>query len=118
MKIFTFLVTFSFILINRLCGQDIRSGEIYFSSLDYDSIKAEIILYTQINTAINRDSITIQWGDGSEEAVAIANPNVIFPNVYKYFSIAYHHYLSQGLFQINVEVPNYVNDISNIQNSI
>lgn len=117
MKIFLFLLSFNLILINQLYCQDIRSGEIYFSSLGYDSVRAEIVLYTQINMATNRDTVIISWGDGAQDIVPIGNASIIFPNVYKFVSIAYHQYGIQGLYQLNVEVSFYVNNISNIQNS-
>ena len=95
-----------------------RSGEITYEQIDPVTIRATITTYTKASaTGVDRDSLTLDWGDNTSELVARTNsPGVIIPgediklNTYT----AEHTYPGRGTYTLSFMDPNRVNNIQNV----
>jgi len=94
-----------------------RAGEITYEQIDDQTIKVTITTYTKTSSQqADRDSVEIQWGDGSSEFVQRSNgsgdplPNDIKVNFY----MAEHTYPGRGTYTISMTDPNRVASILNV----
>lgn len=101
-----------------------RAGEISYVQLDDLTIMCTVTTYTkESKVQADRDSLVIDWGDGSTSIVLRENgPNMqgeslgndIKKNIYK----GVHTYPGRGTYTISVNDPNRIADIQNIPNSV
>lgn len=94
-----------------------RAGEITYEQIDDQTIRATITTYTKTSSqSADRDSVEIEWGDGSIEFVSRINgsgdplPNDIKVNYY----VAEHTYPGRGTYTISMRDPNRVANILNV----
>ena len=117
------LLFFCCLLPVALCATHNRAGEIVVESLgcdgsgDPNSVVATIITYTEIaQTEVDRDSLTIFWGDGSSEVIGrtleqIVGDGRIKRNEYRMT----HQYSGAGRYFIFFQDANRVANIQNIR---
>ena len=94
-----------------------RAGEITVVQIDEYTIRATINTYTKESSqAADRDSISIDWGDGTMSKVKRINGsgNTIGNNVKKNIYVAEHIYPGRGTFTIGFLDPNRIENILNI----
>lgn len=94
-----------------------RAGEISFIQLSDLSIQATITTYTKASsTAADRDSLIINWGDGSSSTVLRSNGSgeLLSNNTKRNYYIATHVYPGRSTYKISVMDPNRVDNILNI----
>ena len=94
-----------------------RAGEISFVQLNDLTIRATVTTYTKASsTAADRDSIVIDWGDGSYSSVIRANGSgeILSNNTKKNIYISEHSYPGRNTYSISVMDPNRVDNILNI----
>ncbi|MBK9108232.1 MAG: gliding motility-associated C-terminal domain-containing protein [Saprospiraceae bacterium] len=94
-----------------------RAGEISFIQLSDFSIQATITTYTKASsTAADRDSLIINWGDGSSSTVLRSNGSgeLLSNNTKRNYYIATHNYPGRSTYKISVMDPNRVDNILNI----
>ncbi len=104
-----------------------RAGEIRVEQLGTSlSVRATIVTYTAFqgnSSDADRDSVTIVWGDGTEQRVGrrngpvvngIPNGEPIGPNIKVNIYIAEHSYSGRGRYVIGMQDPNRVDAIRNI----
>ncbi len=97
-----------------------RSGEITYTQIGPLTIRATITTYTKASsTSVDRDTLTINWGDGTSEAIARSNGNgegEVIPgedikvNLY----ISEHTYPGRSTYTLSFADPNRVNNIQNV----
>ncbi len=98
-----------------------RAGEIRVEQTGALSVKATIITYTKASSiAVDRDTLTICWGDGTCEQVLRSNGRgEILPNDTKRnYYIGTHTYSGRNTYKISMTDPNRNEGILNIRNSI
>ena len=94
-----------------------RAGEISFVQLSDLSIQVFVSTYTKTSSvAADRDSLIIEWGDGSFSTIARANGNgqALPNNVKKNLYTAVHTFPGRGTYNLSVADPNRVENILNI----
>jgi gliding motility-associated-like protein len=94
-----------------------RAGEITYIQLSNLTIRATLITYTKTSSVgADRDTLSINWGDGSFTNVKRSNgngqplPNDIKKNIY----IAEHTYPGRGTYSISMLDPNRIDNILNV----
>lgn len=95
-----------------------RSGEITYEQIGPVTIRATITTYTKASsTGVDRDSLTLDWGDNSSEVVSRSNGDgEIIPgqdvkiNLYT----AEHTYPGRATYTLSFMDPNRVNNIQNV----
>jgi len=100
-----------------LYGTHNRAGEITYEQIDELTIRATIVTYTRTSSfSVDRDSLTLYWGDGDSTVVFRTNgngeelPNDIKKNEY----VGDHTYASRGSYKLSVTDPNRIANILNI----
>lgn len=123
--LFTLLVTATS---TSLFATHNRAGEIRVEQLSGLSVRATIVTYTAFQGNSNdadRDSLLIEWGDGTSEWVIRENGPIVdgFPNgerlgdnIKVNIYIATHTYSGRGQYIIGMQDPNRVDNIRNINN--
>ena len=96
-----------------------RAGEIIYEQIGALRIRATIITYTKASSVdADRDSVLIEWGDGTRQFVVRANGNgegVPIGNDTKYnIYIAEHTYPSAARYTISMTDPNRNGGILNV----
>lgn len=91
-----------------------RSGEIVYEKIGPLTVRAKVITFTKTSSVnADRDTLIIQWGDGSSEAIVRANgpgnppqgeelPNDVKYNIY----VGVHTYAAEGIYIISMTDPN------------
>ncbi len=95
-----------------------RSGEITYEQIGPLTIRATITTYTKASsTGVDRDSLTLDWGDNTFELVARTNsPGQIIPgeDIKVNFYTAEHTYPGRATYTLSFADPNRVNNIQNV----
>ena len=115
--LFTLLFVFSAVLAYSTHN---RAGEITYRQLSPLTIEATVTTYTKASsTGADRDTILLNWGDGTMEFISRTNGNgngIIIPgedikvNTY----VQQHTYPANGRYTIGFQDPNRVNNIQNV----
>ncbi|MGB3227145.1 MAG: gliding motility-associated C-terminal domain-containing protein [Saprospiraceae bacterium] len=114
-----YLLTGLIILIagNFLFATHNRAGEINFNQISEQKILVTVTTYTKTSSvSADRDSILIEWGDGTSSNISRTNGNG-FPlanNVKKNIYQSEHTYPGRGTYIISVQDPNRIDNILNI----
>jgi gliding motility-associated-like protein len=121
MRWLTPIIGFLFFLPIVLFATHNRAGEITYEQIGTRTIRATITTYTKISAQIDRDSIPVEWGDGTSENVSLA-PGfpIIFTNgndIQRAVYIAEHTYPGPGSYNISFEDPFRNVGINNIAKS-
>lgn len=105
------------ILVSNLQATHNRAGEISFVQISDLSIRAVITTYSKTSSvAADRDSLVIEWGDGTFSTIARMNgsgqilPNNVKKNIYS----ATHIYPGRSTYILSVTDPNRVENILNV----
>jgi gliding motility-associated-like protein len=119
-----YISLFSFLLM-LTCGQVMathnRAGEIRVEQTGSLSVKATIITYTKASSvAVDRDTLTICWGDGFCEQVLRSNGkgDLLANDTRRNFYISTHTYGGRNTYKISMTDPNRNEGILNIRNSV
>lgn len=103
---------------SNLFGTHNRSGEITYVQLGPLTIRATITTYTKASsTAADRDSLLLNWGDGTSQNVARSNGSGdIIPgeDIKVNYYTAEHTYPGRATYTLSFEDPNRVNNIVNV----
>lgn len=99
-----------------------RAGEIHIEQIGPLTIRATIITWTKASSVnADRDTLTINWGDGeSQQVVRFNGPGIppqgeVKPNDLKYnLYIAEHTYVGPATFRISMTDPNRIAGIINV----
>ncbi|MBK8969430.1 MAG: gliding motility-associated C-terminal domain-containing protein [Saprospiraceae bacterium] len=88
-----------------------RAGEIHIEQIGPLTIRATIITWTRtLSFSADRDTLTIDWGDGNREQVVRSNGNgngVVLSDQVKYNTyIAVHNYAGPAWYTISMTDPN------------
>ena len=115
-----YLIIFIFLIlsVSSLYATHNRSGEITYEQIGPVTIRATITTYTKASaTAIDRDSLVLDWGDDTSDLVSRTNsPGVVIPgedvkvNIYT----AEHTYPGRATYTLSFMDPNRVNNIQNV----
>jgi gliding motility-associated-like protein len=119
MKKILLLLCLNFIAVWSLMATHNRAGEITYVQIGPSTIRATVTTYTKTSSvAADRDSLEIQWGDGSSTMVArsveIPLPNDIKLNQY----IAEHTYPGPAVYVVSMFDPNRNDGILNVNNGL
>ena len=95
-----------------------RSGEITYQQIGPLTIRATITTYTKASsTSADRDTLTLNWGDGTSELVGRSNGNgdlIPGEDIKVNFYTAEHTYPGRASYTLSFEDPNRVNNIVNV----
>ncbi len=95
-----------------------RSGEITYRQIGPLTIRATITTYTKASsTAADRDSLLLNWGDGTSQMVGRSNGNgELIPgeDIKVNYYTAEHTYPGRATYTLSFEDPNRVNNIVNV----
>ena len=99
-----------------------RAGEITYVQTGDLTIVATITTYTKASsTQADRDSLTINWGDGTESRLPRINGNgegEILPGDIKFnIYVGEHTYPGRSTYTLSMQDPNRIGNILNINNS-
>lgn len=111
------LVIFIFISKGSLFATHNRAGEISFVQISDLAIRVVVTTYTKTSSvAADRDSLIIDWGDGSFSTIARSNGNgePLPNNVKRNYYSAEHTFPGRGTYNLSVADPNRVENILNI----
>lgn len=98
-------------------AQDLIGGEITYSYISGYNYSIRLALYTRTSANIDRDSIILNWGDGSAYDT-ISSIKQILPNDITQYIISKNHvYPGSGIYLISFIDSFRIPDINNIQNS-
>ncbi len=121
MKILRFIALCTLISIlnnTDVCATHNRSGEITYKQTGPLTILATITTYTKASsTSADRDSLTLNWGDGESEIVARSNGNgeiILGEDIKVNYYTAEHTYPGRATFTLSFEDPNRVDNIVNV----
>jgi len=102
-----------------------RAGEIIVRSQGCDSsgdqltVCATIITYTETaQTEVDRDSLEINWGDGSSQVIARTNRFPIAPGIQRNEYTFCHRYGGYGRYVLSFQDVNRVRNVRNIPGSV
>lgn len=113
-----FIVLLVAICFNQAFATHNRSGEITYRQIGPLTISATITTYTKASsTAADRDSLLLNWGDGTSMMVSRSNGNGdIIPgeDIKVNFYTAEHTYPGRATYTLSFEDPNRVNNIVNV----
>lgn len=98
-----------------------RAGEITYEQIGDLTIRATITTYTKASsTAADRDSLIMNWGDGSMSTLVRVNGNgsgVVLPGDLKYnVYVGEHTYPGRSTYTMSMLDPNRIGNILNINN--
>lgn len=114
---YIFIILF-FCCINSLYSTHNRSGEITYEQIGPLTIRATITTYTKASsTSADRDSLLLNWGDGTSQMVSRSNNNgELIPgeDIKVNYYIAEHTYPGRTTYTLSFEDPNRVNNIVNV----
>ncbi|MCB0685524.1 MAG: gliding motility-associated C-terminal domain-containing protein [Saprospiraceae bacterium] len=94
-----------------------RAGEITYEQIDDLTIRVTITTYTKTSSfQADRDSLQINWGDGTSSDLQRANGNGdILPNdIKRNFYIGVHTYPGRGTYKLSMTDPNRIANIKNV----
>ncbi len=103
--------------VDSLMATHNRAGEISFVQISDLQIRAIITTYTKTSSvSADRDSLIINWGDGTVSSVARTNGKgeALQNNIKKNIYIAEHTFPGRGSYKLSVTDPNRVESILNI----
>ncbi len=112
-----FLLLLVLLIANSSLATHNRAGEIQYVQLSDVRIRATVITYTKASSvSADRDSLLIDWGDGSFSSVLRTNGDgeLLGNNTKRNIYIAEHTYPGRGTYTIGVMDPNRVENILNI----
>ncbi len=119
------ILTFFAFLPTLLLATHNRAGEIIVrtagcnSPADQLTACATIITYTEtIQTEVDRDSLLLDWGDGTSEMIARTQITIVTPGVQRNEYTLCHRYVSFGRYVLSFEDVNRVRGIRNIPRSL
>jgi len=103
----------------EVCATHNRAGEIHIRQIGPLTIEATIITWTKASSInADRDTLTINWGDGKLQNIGRNNGNgkgVVFPNDIKYNTyVAVHTYAGPSRYRISMTDPNRNGGIVNV----
>lgn len=95
------------------------SGEITFRKVGMMSMEVTITTYTKASSVnADRDSLTLNWGDGTSSLLARSNGNgegvIIGPDLKKNTYMGTHDYAANGWYKVTMTDPNRVSGILNV----
>ena len=120
------ILVLSFFTFHSLFATHNRAGEIIYRQIDELTIQASIITYTlPSSVSADRDTVQINWGDGSSQWILRVNgldvdsngipDGELLDNGYKKnVYIAEHKYGQSGSFKLSMKDPNREHEILNI----
>ncbi|MCY7329162.1 MAG: gliding motility-associated C-terminal domain-containing protein, partial [Saprospiraceae bacterium] len=94
-----------------------RAGEIHIQQIGPLTVRATIITWTRTSSVnADRDTLTINWGDGTSESVPRDNGNGIpYPNDIKYnIYVKDHTFAGPATYRISMTDPNRIAGIINV----
>ena len=99
-----------------------RAGEIHVEQIGPLTLRVTIITWTKASsTNADRDTLTLDWGDGFRQQVVRSNgpgsppQGVVLPNDIKYNTyIAVHTYPGPSTYRISMTDPNRIAGIVNV----
>lgn len=99
-----------------------RAGEIHVEQIGPLTLRATIITWTRASSVnADRDTLTLDWGDGFRQQVVRSNgpgnppQGVVLPNDIKYNTyVAVYTYLAPGTYYISMTDPNRIAGIVNV----
>lgn len=111
----TFIITL--LVINNSKATDIMAGEITFKSINYLTYEIVIETYTNTSGGDERDTIEINFGDGTKELIARISKSDFGNDIQYNKYVGTHTYTGSGTFIIRYEDHNRIAGIRNIPNS-
>jgi len=117
LKYFLLLCFLSVIGLPAVYSTHNRAGEIHIQQIGPLTIRATIITWTKTSSFnVDRDSLVIDWGDGTTEKIARSNGNgVPLPNDVKYNTyVGVHTYSGQATYAISMTDQNRIAGIINV----
>ena len=112
-----FTLLFTFLFSNDALATHNRAGEITYVVIDGLTIEATITTYTKASSvAADRDTLTIDWGDGKTDQIGRVNGNgTPLPNDTKVnYYVMRHTYAGQAHYVISMTDPNRNGGILNV----
>ncbi|MFO7721751.1 MAG: gliding motility-associated C-terminal domain-containing protein [Bacteroidales bacterium] len=96
-----------------------RAGEITYRHLGGYTYEATVLTYTFTPSAANRDSLTVNWGDGSQPLTIPIDQKIFLPNNVRYNTyVGVHTFPGPGTYIISMEDPNRNAGVVNIPGSV
>lgn len=96
-----------------------RAGEITYRYLGTFTYEITVLTYTYTPSHANRDSLYIDWGDGSPLQTVYLDTKVLLPDdMRRNTYVGIHTYPGPGTYTISMEDPNRNGGVVNIPNSI
>jgi gliding motility-associated-like protein len=96
-----------------------RAGEITYRYLGGYKYEITVLTYTFTPSLANRDSLSVNWGDGSALETVLIDKKIFLPNNIRYNTyVGVHTYPGAGTYIISMEDPNRNGGVINIPNSV
>jgi gliding motility-associated-like protein len=95
-----------------------RAGQIVYKHISGYTYEVTIWTYTYALSAADRDSLEIQWGDGTSEWVGRVMKHHLPDNYIENKYVGRHTYPGPGTYQLVMEDPNRNEGVLNIPNSV
>jgi gliding motility-associated-like protein len=96
-----------------------RAGEITYRHISGYTYEVTILTYTYSPSPANRDSLPVNWGDGSPAEYLQIDQKVFLPNNVRYNTYAgLHTYPGPGTYTISMQDPNRNAGIVNMPGSV
>jgi hypothetical protein len=117
--IFTTVVCVFFFIFTGYATHN-RAGEITYEHVTGNTYKITLITYTYTPSAANesRDSLTMQWGDGTSSRIPRITIQYLPDEIQKNTYIGYHTFPGAGVYQMLMSDPNRNDGIENIPESV
>jgi gliding motility-associated-like protein len=116
------ILGFALILITFCCvpafGTHILAGSINYQQTTGNTVRARVILCTDLNSSASTDSVSIRWGDGTGGGLPRVNTIPLPGNLQMNFYEGEHAYAGPGSFSICAFAENRVGSLTNISGSI
>lgn len=114
-------ISVAIILITRSIsyGTHNRAGEITYRHISGYTYEVTVLTYTYTPSPANRDSLRVNWGDGTPLEMLYIDQKIFLPdNVRINTYVGVHTYNGPGTYTISMEDPNRNAGIVNIPNSV
>lgn len=93
---------------------DDKAGFVYYKHITGLTYEASIVTYTKISSPVDRNALTIAWGDGSSETVTRTNQEVVEIDLKKNTYTKRHTYTNHGVYTISMEDSTRTQGVLNI----
>src|SRR5690625_6430793 len=93
-----------------------RAGEITYEQIGPLTIRITLVTYTKTSSHVDRDSLSVYWGDGTSETIGRINEGgtPLDNDIKRNYYVKEHTYPGRGTYTIVMTDPNRIGGILNV----